>query len=626
MSSLYKKNYIENYDSNAMLDILTGKTSYTPDPYNLKERRVYVTLQHYLIKYIEENGKNKIVNSLLEKYYTDFVNSPQLFVDSPLIKDDFLNRFVPKKAKEKIIECRNKFYSSIDAKNIYIKLIQTNKISELEKNKLYSYLITILRSGNQQLIAKYDELITTCIKRMLDNDQKVKNMNETELKFFCTYVAKHAGGNNVFPEIHIMDISPYISGTENSNIVYINKNCSAMNELYLVTQTVCHEVKHAMQENDAKNKDTKTAFEMAVQKLFTKYLSREDYNEYKLNYRYVGIELDAEEYGFYFSKVLLSSLGRNDLCEKLRDLEKIRIGKRRLYEFMYDVDKKPNYLDACIVTNMDAILKEHPEEIKEFKVLKNLYNEDGTRKSLGNLLARRANQKFEDRGLYDNYVSYEIAKNRLLELDIANTNKELSGKLFRALGNVCRDKALLFQEYCEDNPNCTTIEAKTQIRSTARYQLQIVSNILNFINQNMKYVLDCREDEEISNRSFIYDFIYDFRDFNLNRINNQIIKEDPVIQAKMRVLLNRHRDIVKKFNEQYIKDKIKDLDDNQKNTMIKTPEKVKMTFKEYIYFDLLPRLDAHSTVEVNGKKVHVSNIIKVYVEQIKKKTNNENIK
>ena len=51
MSSLYKKNYIDNYDSTVMLDILEGNTSYIPDPYNLKERRIYVTLQHYLIKY-----------------------------------------------------------------------------------------------------------------------------------------------------------------------------------------------------------------------------------------------------------------------------------------------------------------------------------------------------------------------------------------------------------------------------------------------------------------------------------------------------------------------------------------------------------------------------------------------
>lgn len=625
MSSLYKKNYIDNYDSNVMLDILEGNTSYIPDPYNLKERRIYVTLQHYLIKYIEEHGKTKITNSLLKKYYTDFANSPQLFVNSPLISDDFLNRFVPKKAKEKIIECKDKFYSSIDAKKIYIKLMQTNQITELEKNKLYSYLITILRSGNQQRISKYNEIITTCIKKILDNDKKVKNMNETELKFYCTYVAKHAGENNVFPDVHIMDISPNISGKENSNIVYINKNCCGMTELYVVTQTVCHEVKHAMQEKDAKTKDTKTAFEMAVQKLFTKYLSTKDYNSYNLNYRYVAIELDAEEYGFYFSKVLLSSLGRNDLCEKLRDLEKTTLGKRRLYEFMYDVNKKPNYMDACIVTYMDAILKAHPEEIKEYKVLKNFYNDDGTRKSLGDLLARRANQGFEDRGLYDNYVSYEIAKNRLFELDIANTNKELSRKLFKALGSICRDKALLFQEYCEDNPNCTTKEEISQVKSTARYQLQIVSNILNFIDYEMKHVLNS-EEEEISNRSFIYDFIYDFRDFNLNAINNSIIKNDPVIQSKMRVLLNRHNNIVKKFNEQYIKDKIKDLDENQKNTIIETPEKVKMTFKEYIYLDLLPRLDAYSTVDINGKKTHVSYIIKNYVNKIKNKSNVEIIK
>lgn len=621
MSSLYKKNYISNFNSDEMLNILTGKTQYIPDPYNLKERRKYITLQHHLIKYLEENGKTKTINKLLNKYYTDFINRPDLFVDSPLIRDDFLNRFIPTRVREKIKECRNKYYNPIETKKLYTKLLKNQTLSTEEKNKLYSFLINKLKGKDERYNAIFDE----CAKKILNSHKQIKYMTDTELKFYCSYVAKHAGANSVFPDVHIIDDEPDISGKEYNNIVYINKNNQYSNELYLITRTVCHEVAHAIQEKEAKNKNTRAGFEMAMHVLFLKYLNSENYNVYDINYRYSKIEIDAENYGLYYSKVLLSTLGRRDLAEKIREIENNKHKRRHLYEFMYDIGKHPKSVDAFIVQYMDDIIEIHPEEIKTYKVLRNIYNDDGTRKSLSNLLAHRSNQGFEDRGLYDNYMNFEIAKNRLFELDLANTKKDVSGKLFRALGDIYRDKALLFKEYCDDKEYDKV--DKNQIRVTTLYQLKLLDDILNFINQKIDYVLACKEEKQISNRSFIYNFIYDFRDFNLKNINNEVIKNDPVIQERYNKLMEKHNSIVKKFNEQYIKDKIEDLSIEEKHEVIETPEGLYMQLQDYLFYDLLPKTDSHLQTTINNKKVHISNIIKVCKKQIKDDINtNDNIK
>lgn len=619
MSVLYKNNYITSYNKKEIIDILTGKTSYIPDPYNLQERRKYITLQHFLIKYIEEKGKTKITNDLLSKYYKDFANNPSLFVDSPLIREDFLNRFITKRVNEKVKECRNKYFSSKDIKELYIKLMQNNVLNNQEKNRLYSYLIIKLRSND----TRFNTIIDECAKKILNSNKKVRNLNETELKFFCTYIAKHAGGNVVFPNLHIMQDRPELGGFELENIVYINKESMGSDELHMITKTVCHEVRHAIQEKESKNKNTKTAFEMARHVLFSKYLKSNDYDVYKINYRYSGIELDAEDYGYYYSKVLLSTMGRRDLAEKVRENETLKHKRRHLYEFMIDVGKSAKTTDAFVVEYMDTIIKNHPEELKEYKVLNNLYNEDGSRKSLSNLLAHRTNQGFEDRGLYDNYMNYEIAKNRLFELDLANTKKDVSEKLFKSLGNIYRDKAILFKEYCDDKEYDKV--SQKQIKNTTLYQLKLLDNILNFIDQKMNYVLDCKEEKQISNRSFIYDFIYDFRDFNLNNINNEVIKNDPLIKERMNKLLEKHSSIVKKFNEEYIKNKIEDLTIEEKHSIITTPEGYNIQLQDYLYYDILPRLDSHSTVDINGQKVHVSNIIKALKNEVGNQKDNDSL-
>ena len=47
----------------------------------------------------------------------------------------------------------------------------------------------------------------------------------------------------------------------------------------------------------------------------------------------------------------------------------------------------------------------------------------------------------------------------------------------------------------------------------------------------------------------------------------------------------------------------------QLHSIINTPENTRMQLTDYLYYDLLPRVDAHSEVDINGQKTQLAVII-----------------
>lgn len=619
MSSIYNKGYIKKSEEKRILDMLEGRTNYLPNPNNLKERYGYIIFQHYLVKYIEEHGKTPRIKEIINKYFEDFTKYPHLFVDSPLLDNRFIDRFMPLKLRVKTHMLKFKYYESNDNKKLYDSLIKGDNLSKENKNKLYSFLLYQMRKNYN----KYSKEIENCAKLILNSNKKVQELSDIELKFYCTFVAKRAGYDKVFPDIHIIDDKPSRNGFELHNIVYINKHSDNVHELFEITKTVCHETRHAIQEKDSKNKNSRIAFEMARHLLFNKYLNTDVYNVYDRNYRYSGIELDADDYGYYYSKVLLQTLDRSDLSDKVQRMEINNHYKRHYYEFIEDINGMMISPDIFTVQHMDAIIKKHPSELNNYKALNNLYNKDGSRKSLGELITLRVNQSHEDRGLYDNYINYEISKNRLFNIDLVRTPSALQEKLFKSLSNICSDKVTLFLDYCNDDEykNVDT----NQIRVSTLYQINLLDNLYNYIDQHMEYIMTFKESNTSTENSFIYNYLRDFRHFNINNIKNEVIKNDPEIRSRVNSLLNKYNNIVKKNNESYIKEAIQDLTIEQKHSVITTPEGNKTQLIDYLYFDLLPRLDAQTMVNLNGKITHASSIIKFYKEQLKNKGSNIHI-
>ncbi len=617
MSSLYNKEYLNTVNKTVLDNIINGTTSF--DPTSLKDRKITVVLQHYLIKYIEENGKTDNTNRILKQYYTAFAAHPYMFVDSPLITTEFVNRYMPQEMRNKIINYRDQYFDGETCKKIYEKSTKYD-LSNKEKNRLYSYLIRQMNKDNKKL----DNIYTNCAKNILLTGKNIKDLNDMELKFYCAYIGRFAQKQSkVNTEIHIMENEPKNGGFECAGLIFINKNTSFAPTLEEITQVVCHETQHRVQEVESVNNTNRVAFEMARHQLFNKYLYSEDYDVYHLNYHYSDIELDAELNGFWNSGIILGMLNRRDLSEKVRNLRKERFDKRHYYEFMLDKNKKPVPADWFVVTYLDEIIKNHPEELDKYKVLKALYNENGSRRSFSNISYQRMNQTIDDRGLYDNYINYGIINNELEKLDLTKANIAIKRQLYKALGDVFKDKALLFKDYCEDTD--PKVHPKG-IEKTTLYQLSIINKIITYIDKNMDSVLETREENKITNSSFIFNFIYDFRDFELNNINNKVIEQNPEIQDKYNRIKDKVNSVTNKINRQYIKDRIKDFPIDKLNKTIKTPEGVEISLNDYLFFDILPRLDAHQNLNINNKEIHISDIIRYYNNELNKTIQDEQTK
>ena len=620
MSSLYSKNYIHSYNKQEMLDILDGKNTFTDNPTDSRYRRRYVTLQHFLIQYIERHGKTKVAKEILSKFYQDFKQYPYLFVDSPLINTSFINRYVSLKERKEVLKRKDEYFNEKDNADLSNNILRNNILNNNQKNKLYAYLIKLLRDNNEQ----NNELLEKHAKIILNSNKKLNELTEMEAKFYCLYIAKRAGQGVVTPDLHFIATDPKLGGTQIHQIIYINKNAACTQELWELTKVICHETRHAYQEKKAHNQVSRTSFEMARHLLFIKYLKSDKYDVYHVNYKYTDIELDAESHALFYSEVLLQTLGRDDLAKRVSKLNTITYNKRHFYEIMYNEKGTAISPDAYTVDYLDRIIQEHPEELNNYPVLQNIYNKDGSKKPLANLIARKINENLDDKGIYDNYINYAILKNRLFEIDLANTKAEIDDKLLKSLGRIYRDKVILFKDYCSDT-QYKEIEDSKQITLTTLYEMQIIDNIINFIDHNIEFLLNCREDNRLMTSSFIYNYIHDLSGFDIDKINNEVIKNDPLIRKRVDNLLKKHNSVVKKINDQFIKDRIDDLSIEQLHAIINTPENTKMQLTDYLYYDLLPRVDAHSEVDINGQKTQLAVIINYCRSQVEEKDKTKQI-
>ena len=613
MSNLYNKEYIKTCNQSFLKSLIENNTKV--DFTALVERKEIVVLQHYIIKYIEENGKTNSINNMLSQFYSTFQKYPYLFVDSPLLKEGFLNRFMTEKDRKIIMNACNNYFNNEKCRKLYAKY-KNSDLTDSEKNQLFSFLIH--KSDNSQ----YDEVIDFCSKKILNSDKKIKDLNTMELKLYCTYIAKLAGKmGQIKPEVHIMSNKPENGGFQINGLIFLNKYSSYVPTLEEITKTTCHETEHAIQYKDLKNKSTRKAFEMAYFELFEKYLSNEDYKAYDLNYKYSEIELDAEKFGFFYGQTFLLMLGRKDLANKLKPIKKDSFDKRHYYQFMYDKNKKPVPIDTFIVRNLDEIIKKHPEELKNYKVLNNIYDINGERKSFSTLLSNLMNQDFETRGIYDNYINYEILNDKLDTLSLKITGKNAKQKIFKALRDVYKDKEILFKDYCTDK-DYNHINSDQIIKTTV-YQLSIIDKIITYVDKNFEHVLEAKEDGLLTNSSFIYEFIYGLQDFKLTNITNKVIQNNPIINEKYKELLEKISSIITKFNKQFILDRIADIPLDKLSQNIKTPEGKEMPLNEYLLKDVLSKMDGHLSYEVNGKEEYVGNIINYYKKNLINMANNQ---
>lgn len=613
---MYSQKYIEPYNEKYLFDILLGKYPGKVDANktDLDSKRLYYIFQHFLVKCYTNGIYKRECALFLLKMYDDILVKPYAYVDSPLMKNNVLDALIgDNQYKDKIKSVRDKYFDSSVVSQLYRK----NKIQELsndEKNQLYSFLLLHINNS------KYSKIIDDAIISIINKNQKIFEMNEMELKFYCQYVSNFALRNRNIRNINIIGTErASLNGNQLASVICINKNSYNQN-IEALTQTICHESRHSIQEYESLASNTRAGFDMAQRILFSKYLNAADYDSYNKNYRYSLIELDAEKSGHWNASVFFTMFNRNDLADIIRQKRVENLDKRNYYSYMITPDGKRIPVEKYIVLYMDQIIKDNPFELEKYPVLKQIYNVDGKRKEFSELFYSRADQDIDNRGIYDNYIDYGIAVGELENLDFTNVDSSIINKFFKTLSYIYRDKMIMLKDYYNDNPNTDD----NHVKVTVGYHINQLYRILSYVNDNYELIIKSL-DEKMSNRSFIFDFIYDLRDFTVEQIKNDKIKNNPELISRIHLLQNLTNEVIKKFNSNFLISRLEDFSESELNNMIFVDGYGNISLKDYLFKIVLPNMDGHQEIIINGCKVYVGDIITNYRKGIPIKDYNNKI-
>ena len=605
---MYKQNFIDSIGEQKFYDLLDGKVQFNLDINDLssKHQQIYYAFQHFLIKaYTSGYNKQACIN-YFNKYYRDFYAKPYAFCDSPLITDKVLQLF-GEDFKKQVVEFRSKYYNIKVASNLYNKR-KTQELTLDEKNQYFSYLIVLLNRKIKD--KKYDQLFENEIQRIIDSDYN--KLTDMELKFYAQYVSKFSLEYRDIRTVVMIGTDPStLRGYESNDYIFINKR--TINSIEFLTQTTAHETRHSIQEHDSVEDNTLAGFEMAQMRLFFKYLNTESYDSYHRNYRYSTIELDAEHHGHWNACVFLSMFKKHDLAEKVRQNRKDTYDNRNDYSFMIDENNKPLTVDEFIVKNLDKIIRENPSEIQKYIVLKNMYNMDGTRKPFQDLVRGKMSENIDNRGIYDNYINYGILNGELNSISLDRFNKDDMKRFAQSFSFVYRKYIIELKDYFNDTSSKTN---PNQVFFAVSYKLSLAYQLLSYIEANYDKIINNIEVDHFNNQHPIFDFIIDLRDYDINLIKNESIKNNPALISHILKVKEKSNEIIKKFNNTFINNRIDSLPLEIRRSEIASLNGETVNFETYFKKEILSKMDSHQEIEFNGNKYYVGSLIRIYTKQV----------
>ena len=606
---LYSQTIIDSLGEKYCENFIFGREyrEFNSNNQTIANQKSYYVLQHYIVKCLLYKRRSPNMDRYLQQMYSHFYQHPGEFIQSPLLQDSVID-LVYGQSGYRVKAFRDQYFNTNKAQKLYSKK-QTEKLTEKEKEQLYSYFILNINTNNQNL----KKIIQREIEMIIDSNKEIKDLTRMELLLYCHYVANfNLRYKQITPVVLIGDENTSLRGQASDSYIIINRGARDFN-LPLLTKTVSHECRHIIQSQEAKTKDTKAGFEMAQMNLFSKYLDTDRYNSYHQNYRYSSIEIDAENHGYYMAELFFSILKRREKADQVRQSSKEQLSKRNYYAFMLDENNIPKPVDYFVVTNLDKIIKEHPEELNNYPVLRKMYNANGTKKSFFNLLYQRMNETIDNRGILDCYINYGIHCGELDSLNINILNINDKKKLIQALGSIYRDKILTIKDYFEDNETYRSIEGQNntykQIQKTTGYQMYLAKQILTFVDNNFEQLANSLGEPLSKNaNNLLFDFIYDLRDFKIDSIDNEAIKNNPTVLLKIKELMLTYNKVLQKFNTKLAVQRIERLPESERNRTIVVAEK-EMTIEEFIRTYAIPNMDSHQNITVGNQKMYIGSFI-----------------
>lgn len=406
-------------------------------------------VDNYIAKMIL-NDPTKLDKNSIIKYrdilYNKFIINPQIAYDSILFRKDIAIRLF---TKEQVVE--------IASYKLKTSAKVCNNLNNILNNPNNSINDEIIRFAIYQIGISNDKTINFLdqIYKYLINNMKFNNSYFAK-EFILKYSSYLASVDLGIPQTAIYISNYKLFGQKmnqknlgtsfgNTSVITINRD-SLMNDItiydnlpsiYQYIMVVSHETKHSAQSFEtSKNTISKSSFEMIKSTLFSRFLSSKDYDEYHSNYIHSEIESDANNYG-WFNTYRLASKYSPDNARLIEEISSKRI-KNSFQELtatkLDNSTKKHEESYHYNVTKINQIIKEHPELLSKYSVLKEIYHSNGQRRSFIELLQRENSLAGEVKDnisqIYSEYYKEIISNGEFLDIDPNILDEETAFLLF----------------------------------------------------------------------------------------------------------------------------------------------------------------------------------------------------
>ena len=247
---------------------------------------------------------------------------------------------------------------------------------------------------------------------------KIGHLNEEEAKLVITYLAREQlhfqklDGLNKDVNITILNEEEYkeqhgedshaicVSNDDAFDIVYSpsvvqNLMSNDPTEFLRGIRTIYHEFTHTIQNQIIKagvNKDDPTSYNDKAYKMAAESLARKLYADfYNENYAHLFKENQAELFGLKQAILIIKRFNKD--LYSLFDEKAIEVEETRLRELMKEstikIKGKEMPHNRGLHAICDELIKNHPEVLDDYPILKIGYTNDGNRKSLTELLQEK---------------------------------------------------------------------------------------------------------------------------------------------------------------------------------------------------------------------------------------------
>lgn len=493
------------------------------------------------------NTSGKLDKTSISKYrdylYRTFKRTPNIIFESLMFTNEIAPLLFTESQLKDIVSYKHD--SALKSKAIYEKIKKGERTTNEENNLFFNFLMKNITTENKNIINLLDDVYGRLL--LLPNINNLKGK-----EFVLRYTAHLARKDLGIPPVEVYLTNTDLSGISyskgnygtsygNTGIISINKELVDKNitpipnipSIIKFMQTVCHETKHSSQAYKCSINDLSyESFEWLRNCLFKKFLSKEDFDEYTINYSHNEIERDANLYGWHMTEKLLNKYAPSRKKE-LESIISANIGEfyKEALANKRDTQKRmpKEYYNSSM---MDKIIKTNPDLVEKYPQLSYIYQKNGQRKSFielieaSNLLSKSTNSLDISKIFYDYFIS-DIKSGVLSTININSLGKEKQYTLFKQIGNIIineinlliRSMSILTQN------NVITFEHVNKER------ISRIHHLLNYLNSYQVLINKLIDEDikEINKRCF--GFSMSLIDDKLKSLQRRFAKNNQIEQT-----------------------------------------------------------------------------------------------